>query len=74
MHRDSKNNMTVDHRRHVVHDHGGRGGRPAARLPVADGEPALTNDQGIGWADNEGPFSFDGASADGSLEGCAACG
>jgi prepilin-type N-terminal cleavage/methylation domain-containing protein/prepilin-type processing-associated H-X9-DG protein len=29
-----------------------------------------SNDQGIGWADNEGPFSFDGASADGSLEGC----
>ena len=28
-----------------------------------------TNDQGIGWADSEGPFSFDGANADGSLEG-----
>jgi prepilin-type N-terminal cleavage/methylation domain-containing protein/prepilin-type processing-associated H-X9-DG protein len=30
----------------------------------------LANDQGIGWADSEGPFSFDGASADGALEGC----
>ncbi len=28
------------------------------------------NDQGIGWADSEGPFSFDGASSDGTLEGC----
>lgn len=32
--------------------------------------PALSNDQGIGWIDSEGPFSFDGASADGTLEGC----
>jgi prepilin-type N-terminal cleavage/methylation domain-containing protein/prepilin-type processing-associated H-X9-DG protein len=31
---------------------------------------ALMNDQGIGWADSEGPFSFDGVSADGSQEGC----
>lgn len=30
----------------------------------------LSNDQGIGWADSEGPFSLDGASADGSQEGC----
>ncbi|MEZ6093043.1 MAG: DUF1559 domain-containing protein [Pirellulaceae bacterium] len=29
----------------------------------------LSNDQGIGWADSEGPFSFDGANRDGSLEG-----
>jgi prepilin-type N-terminal cleavage/methylation domain-containing protein/prepilin-type processing-associated H-X9-DG protein len=29
----------------------------------------IDNDQGIGWADNEGPFSLDGASADGSMEG-----
>lgn len=29
-----------------------------------------TNDQGIGWVDNEGPFSFDGSAADGSAEGC----
>lgn len=29
----------------------------------------LANDQGIGWADSEGPFSFDGTNADGSLEG-----
>ena len=32
--------------------------------------PGLSNDQGIGWADSEGPFSLDGASADGSAEGC----
>lgn len=30
----------------------------------------LNNDQGIGWADSEGPFSLDGASPDGSQEGC----
>ena len=30
----------------------------------------LENDQGIGWADSEGPFSLDGANADGSGEGC----
>jgi prepilin-type N-terminal cleavage/methylation domain-containing protein/prepilin-type processing-associated H-X9-DG protein len=34
----------------------------------------LSNDQGIGWADSEGPFSLDGASPDGASEGCgAAC-
>lgn len=32
--------------------------------------PTLANDQGIGWVDNEGPFSFDGSAADGSAEGC----
>lgn len=31
---------------------------------------AILNDQGICWADSEGPFSLDGASGDGSLEGC----
>jgi prepilin-type N-terminal cleavage/methylation domain-containing protein/prepilin-type processing-associated H-X9-DG protein len=30
----------------------------------------LSNDQGICWADSEGPFSFDGASSDGRLEAC----
>lgn len=35
-------------------------------------QSALANDQGIGWADSEGPFSLDGASADGSFEGCGA--
>ncbi len=30
----------------------------------------FSNDQGIGWADSEGPFSLDGSNADGSLEGC----
>jgi prepilin-type N-terminal cleavage/methylation domain-containing protein/prepilin-type processing-associated H-X9-DG protein len=34
----------------------------------------LANDQGIGWADSEGPFSLDGASADGSQEGCTPAG
>src|SRR5262245_42336597 len=29
-----------------------------------------TADQGIGWADSEGPFSLDGANRDGSTEGC----
>ncbi len=33
-------------------------------------QPSLSNDQGIGWADSEGPFSLDGASSDGSTEGC----
>ncbi len=32
--------------------------------------PALSNDQGIGWIDSEGPYSLDGASADGLTEGC----
>ncbi len=48
-------------------------GRPLVyRIRTANS--TLVNDQGIGWADSEGPFSFDGASADGSLEGCgSAC-
>jgi prepilin-type processing-associated H-X9-DG protein len=29
----------------------------------------LANDQGICWTDSEGPFSLDGSSSDGSLEG-----
>jgi len=33
-------------------------------------DSTLNNDQGIGWADSEGPFSFDGANRDGSQEGC----
>src|SRR5262245_13692883 len=33
-------------------------------------QSALTNDQGHGWADSEGPFSLDGTNADGSMEGC----
>lgn len=40
------------------------------RTPIAN----LTNDQGIGWADSEGPFSLDGASSDGSAEGCGPAG
>jgi prepilin-type processing-associated H-X9-DG protein len=42
-----------------------RGGRP---------NTALKNDQGIGWADSEGPFSLDGANHDGSAEGCGPSG
>ena len=34
----------------------------------------LTNDQGIGWADSEGPFSLDGSNADGSAEGSGSIG
>lgn len=30
----------------------------------------LSNDQGIGWADSEGPFSLDGADGEGTREGC----
>jgi len=33
-------------------------------------DSTLANDQGIGWADSEGPYSLDGARADGSAEGC----
>ena len=33
---------------------------------------SVANDQGIGWADSEGPFSLDGANASGSAEGCGA--
>jgi prepilin-type processing-associated H-X9-DG protein/prepilin-type N-terminal cleavage/methylation domain-containing protein len=49
----------------------------AARPKVYRGRSAvatLANDQGIGWADSEGPFSFDGASADGTSEGCGPIG
>ncbi len=45
------------------------GGRPSVYRKRTL-QPQLTNDQGIGWADSEGPFSLDGASADGNLEGC----
>jgi prepilin-type N-terminal cleavage/methylation domain-containing protein/prepilin-type processing-associated H-X9-DG protein len=34
----------------------------------------LANDQGIGWADSEGPFSLDLARRDGSAEGCGPAG
>jgi hypothetical protein len=33
-------------------------------------QESLANDQGIGWADSEGPFSLDGGKEDGSAEGC----
>jgi prepilin-type N-terminal cleavage/methylation domain-containing protein/prepilin-type processing-associated H-X9-DG protein len=48
-------------------------GRPLVyRLGAANA--ALSNDQGISWADSEGPFSLDGAAADGSAEGCGPAG
>ncbi len=45
----------------------------AARPSVYRGgryHAGLFNDQGIGWVDSEGAFSFDGASSDGMREGC----
>lgn len=49
------------------------GARPVVyRKRVAN--PSLSNDQGICWADSEGPFSFDGAAIDGSAEGCGSAG
>jgi prepilin-type N-terminal cleavage/methylation domain-containing protein/prepilin-type processing-associated H-X9-DG protein len=36
--------------------------------------PALNNDQGICWADSEGPFSFDGSNPTGTAEGCTPAG
>ncbi|MFN7627436.1 MAG: DUF1559 domain-containing protein [Pirellula sp.] len=46
-------------------------GRPTVyRRGVA--QSALRNDQGLGWIDSEGAFSLDGASSDGSREGCRA--
>jgi prepilin-type N-terminal cleavage/methylation domain-containing protein/prepilin-type processing-associated H-X9-DG protein len=45
------------------------GARPAV-YRQGNLQPSLANDQGIGWADSEGPFSLDGGKADGSTEGC----
>ncbi len=48
-------------------------GRPLVfRKRAADA--SLSNNQGIGWVDSEGPFSLDGASADGGAEGCGGAG
>ena len=44
------------------------GGRPLV-FRNRNLRPDLANDQGIGWADSEGPFSLDGTNADGSREG-----
>ncbi|MFO0937230.1 MAG: DUF1559 domain-containing protein [Gemmataceae bacterium] len=70
MHRDSQNSMLsisdgTSNTIMVV--------EAAARPLVFRGRtsyPSLANDQGISWVDNEGAFSFDGSSADGSVEGC----
>ena len=45
------------------------GGRPIVRRGNRD-MPNFANDQGIGWADSEGPFSLDGATKNGGAEGC----
>lgn len=45
------------------------GGRPAIYRRGREFAPN-GDDQGICWADSEGPFSLDGSNADGSLEGC----
>jgi prepilin-type N-terminal cleavage/methylation domain-containing protein/prepilin-type processing-associated H-X9-DG protein len=49
------------------------GGRPLV-YRQRKAQPGLANDQGIGWADSEGPFSLDGARADGTAEGCGPAG
>ncbi len=45
------------------------GGRPLV-FRNRSAQASLSNDQGIGWADSEGPFSLDGASSVASTEGC----
>ncbi len=45
------------------------GGRPTV-YRLRQESAALANDQGICWADSEGPFSFDGSNSSGTLEGC----
>jgi prepilin-type N-terminal cleavage/methylation domain-containing protein/prepilin-type processing-associated H-X9-DG protein len=44
-------------------------GRPAV-YRVGRPNPAVQNNQGMGWIDSDGAFSLDGASADGNTEGC----
>ena len=45
------------------------GGRPTVYRRHSQ-QLSLLNEQGIGWVDSEGSFSLDGASSDGSREGC----
>ncbi|MBA4062247.1 MAG: hypothetical protein C0501_00810 [Isosphaera sp.] len=70
MHRDSRNAMgSVGDGTSLTVMVAEAAARPLVyRRRVAD--PGVSNDQGIGWVDNEGPFSLDGAAADGSAEGC----
>jgi prepilin-type N-terminal cleavage/methylation domain-containing protein/prepilin-type processing-associated H-X9-DG protein len=49
------------------------GGRPTV-FRRRTSRPDLSNDQGIGWADSEGPFSLDGSTATGDSEGCGPSG
>lgn len=44
------------------------GGRPEV-YRVGNLQSSISNDQGIGWADSEGPFSVDLSNLDGSIEG-----
>ena len=82
---DAANRFSVMHRNSVVRFSGITDGTSstvmvveAAGRPLVfrgrTARPELNNDQGIGWADSEGPFSLDGASPDGSAEGCGAAG
>ena len=48
-------------------------GRPVV-YRLGRSQPNVSDDQGIGWADSEGPFSFDGSNADASVEGCGVAG
>ncbi|MCO6457283.1 MAG: DUF1559 domain-containing protein [Pirellulaceae bacterium] len=48
-------------------------GRPAVYFQRRV-EGGLWNDQGLGWADSEGPFSLDGATRDGRTHGCGPAG
>ncbi len=78
-----KNRFSVMHRNSVVQNKHIRDGASKTIMIVECGarpevyrnhqlKAELSNDQGIGWADNEGAFSLDGANADGSAEGCGA--
>lgn len=69
MHRNSRNRFAdiLDGSSHTVMVVECAGRPQVYRQRVA--QSALSNDQGICWADSEGPFSFDGTRLDGSAEG-----
>jgi prepilin-type N-terminal cleavage/methylation domain-containing protein/prepilin-type processing-associated H-X9-DG protein len=48
-------------------------GRPLV-FRIGRADTSVSNDQGIGWVDSEGPFSLDGANNDGTVEGCTPAG
>jgi prepilin-type N-terminal cleavage/methylation domain-containing protein len=74
MHRDSRNNFVS------IRDGSSQTiivSESAARPSVyrrGKPQPQLFSDQGFGWIDSESSFSLDGASPDGSHEGCGAHG